>query len=161
MRFEWEKINILSKLLRLEMLKLGWESHVGKEWKMQEEEIFCELITLIISKCDLKHWKASSHNFPKLEHLLLSNCNELREIPIDFAEISTLKSIKLWACLPSAVKSVKKIQDVQHDSGNYDMVAIEMETLNVLRSEESLSEEESEVDNCRQKKRKALDIWSG
>nr|GLL40635.1 AT-hook motif nuclear-localized protein 9-like isoform X2 [Ipomoea trifida] len=56
-------------------------------------------------------------------------CDELREIPIDFAEISTLKSIKLLECLPSAMESAKKIQDEQHDFGNNDMVVIEQYTL--------------------------------
>nr|GLL37771.1 disease resistance protein RPP13-like isoform X1 [Ipomoea trifida] len=78
---------------------------------------------------------------------------------MDFAEISTLKSIKLWSCLPSVVKSAKKIQDEQHDYGNSDMVVIDKHTLDVSKSEESseydespeseesLSEEEPKVDN--------------
>nr|GMD30935.1 disease resistance protein RPP13-like isoform X6 [Ipomoea batatas] len=139
-----EKINILSKLPRLEVLKLQYKSFVGKEWEIQEEVIFCQLIALVIIGCDLKHWKASSQNFPKLEHLYLC-CHELREIPIGFAEISTLKSIKLEECLPSAVESAKKIQDEQRDYGNNDMVVIEIETLDGLESEKSLSEEEPEV----------------
>nr|GLL35600.1 disease resistance protein RPP13-like isoform X1 [Ipomoea trifida] len=66
-------------------------------------------------------------------------CDELREIPIGFAEISSLKSIKLKKCLPSAVESAMKIQDEQSDYGNNDMVVIEEETFHVLESEESLS----------------------
>ncbi|XP_019189907.1 PREDICTED: disease resistance protein RPP13-like isoform X2 [Ipomoea nil] len=147
MGFQWEEINVLSKLPRLEVLNLEPESCVGKEWEIQEEVIFCQLIALVICGCDLKHWKASGHNFPKLEHLYLFMCHRLREIPIDFAEISTLKSFKLRECLPSAVKSAKKVQDEQHEFGNYDMVAIEIETLDVSESEKSLSEEELEVDN--------------
>ncbi|XP_019171244.1 PREDICTED: putative late blight resistance protein homolog R1B-12 [Ipomoea nil] len=73
----------------------------------------------------LEHSKASSPNFPKLEHLYLRDCHRLREIPIDFAEISTLKSIKLEKCLPSAVESAKKIEDEQREYGNNDMVVIE------------------------------------
>nr|GMD61997.1 disease resistance protein RPP13-like isoform X6 [Ipomoea batatas] len=83
-----------------------------------------------MNACDLNHWKASSQNFPKLEHLYIECCCELREIPIGFAEISTLKSIKLWRCLPSAVESAKKIQDEQRDYGNNDMVVIEEDTFN-------------------------------
>ncbi|XP_019189977.1 PREDICTED: putative disease resistance protein At1g58400 isoform X10 [Ipomoea nil] len=128
MRFVWEEINILSKLPRLEMLKLLWTLNAGKEWEIQEEVIFCQLIALVIHGCVLKQWKASSHNFPKLKHLVLWNCFELREIPIDFAEISTLKSIKISRCLPSAVESAKKIQDEQRDYGNYNMVVVEKET---------------------------------
>nr|GMC86477.1 disease resistance protein RPP13-like isoform X6 [Ipomoea batatas] len=82
-----------------------------------------------IDDCDLKHWKASSHNFPKLEHLYLRDFLKLREIPNDFAEISTLKSIELCECLPSAVESAKKIQDEQRDYGNSDMVVIDKDTL--------------------------------
>nr|GLL41615.1 disease resistance protein RPP13-like isoform X1 [Ipomoea trifida] len=148
MELEWEKINILSKLPRLEVLKLLRKSCVGKEWEIQEEVIFCQLIALLISECDLKHWKAISHNFPKLEHLYLVYCRKLREIPIDFAEISTLKSIQLWRCLPSAAKSVKKIEDEQCDYGNYNMVVIEEETLDLLEYEKCLSEEEAEVESC-------------
>ncbi|XP_019189927.1 PREDICTED: disease resistance protein RPP13-like isoform X5 [Ipomoea nil] len=153
MGFQWEEINILSKLPRLEVLNLEPKSCLGKEWEIQEEVIFCHLIALVIYQRDLKHWKASSHNFPKLEHLYIRYCRELREIPIDFAEILTLKSIELRGCLPFAVKSAKKIQDEQCEYGNNDMVVIEEETLNVLESEEGLSEEEaeeleeSEVDN--------------
>nr|GME04230.1 disease resistance protein RPP13-like isoform X6 [Ipomoea batatas] len=147
MGFEWEEINILSKLPRLEVLQLLWKSCVGKEWEIEEEVIFCQLIALYIHECDLKHWKASSYNFSKLEYLFLFECGKLREIPIDFDEIPTLKSIELWRCLPSAVKSAKKIEDAQHDCGNYDMVVVEEETLDVLESEEGLSEEESEEDS--------------
>nr|GMD87011.1 disease resistance protein RPP13-like isoform X6 [Ipomoea batatas] len=129
MRIEWEEINILSKLPRLEVLKCLGQSCVGKEWEIQEDVIFCQLIALDIYYCDLKHWKASSHNFPKLEHLYIGYCHELREIPIDFAEISTLKSIKLRSCLPSSVESAKKIEDEQRDYGNIDMVVIEKQTL--------------------------------
>ncbi|XP_019164357.1 PREDICTED: putative late blight resistance protein homolog R1B-17 [Ipomoea nil] len=140
MCFEWEEINILSTLARLEVLKLHWRSCVGKEWEIQEEVLFCRLIALVIIDCDLKHWKASSHNFPKLEHLFLWQCHRLREIPIDFAEISTLKSIKVRFCLPSVVKSAKKIQEERRDYGNYNMVVIEQDKRG---SKENLSEEES------------------
>nr|GMC90609.1 disease resistance protein RPP13-like isoform X6 [Ipomoea batatas] len=82
---------------------------------------------------------------------------------MDFAGISTLKSIKLKACCHSAVESAKKIQDEQRDYGNYDMVLVEEETLYgygnydmVVIEEETLyglehekgsSEEEPEVDS--------------
>ncbi|XP_031113791.1 uncharacterized protein LOC116017362 isoform X1 [Ipomoea triloba] len=142
-----EKINIRSKLPRLEVLKLHWKPFVGKEWEIQEEVIFCQLIALVIYGYHLKHWKASSQNFPKLGHLYIKYSYKLREIPIGFAEISTLKSIKLWECLPSAVESAKKIQEEQRDYGNNDMVVIKEHTFDGWASEESLSEEETEVDN--------------
>ncbi|XP_019184314.1 PREDICTED: putative late blight resistance protein homolog R1B-16 isoform X1 [Ipomoea nil] len=140
--FDSDGIDILSKLPRLEVLKLKYIGFRGAQWKIQEEVIFCQLIFLEIFCTPLEHWEASSHNFPKLEHLYIRFCYKLREIPIDFAEISTLKSIKLRECLHSAVESAKKILDEQRDYGNNDMVVIKKETLNVSESEESLSEEE-------------------
>nr|GMD61993.1 disease resistance protein RPP13-like isoform X6 [Ipomoea batatas] len=128
--FEWKGINILSSLPKLKVLKLFFFACVGEEWEL-EDEVFSQLIYLEINSIDLKHWKASSQNFPKLEHLCILGCYELREIPIGFAEISTLKSIKLLRCLPSAVESAKKIQDEQRDYGNNDMVVIEEDTLDV------------------------------
>ncbi|XP_019151883.1 PREDICTED: putative late blight resistance protein homolog R1A-10 [Ipomoea nil] len=148
MKFEWKQINILSKLTKLEVLKLVDMSGEGKEWELQEEVIFCQLIALLIYNCDLKHWKASSHNFPKLEHLYIGYCCELREIPIDFAEVSTLKSIKLVTCLHSVAESAKKIQDEQRDYGNNDMVVIAEHLWPVgFGMENSLNEEEQEVVN--------------
>nr|GLL25069.1 putative late blight resistance protein homolog R1B-16 isoform X1 [Ipomoea trifida] len=52
---------------------------------------------------------------------------------MDFAGISTLKSIKLRAYRHSVVESTKKIQDEQPDYGNYDMVLIEEETLYIYK----------------------------
>nr|GLL42055.1 disease resistance protein RPP13-like isoform X2 [Ipomoea trifida] len=124
MRFEWG-INNLSKLPRFEVLKL-YRKSCGKEWKIQDEVIFCQLIALVILDCDLKHWIFAGYT---------TSCYELREIPIDFAEISTLKSFKLVTCLHSTVKSAKKIQDEQLDYGNYNIVGIEECTFdNVLKS---------------------------
>ncbi|XP_019156824.1 PREDICTED: uncharacterized protein LOC109153360 [Ipomoea nil] len=143
-RFCSEEINILSKLPRLEVLKLKWTRFLGKEWKIQEEVIFCCLISLQFIGSNLEHWQASSSNFPKLEHLYFFGCPKLREIPIDFAEISTLKSIILRRCLPSAVESTRKIQDEQREYGNDNMVVTEER---FWESKKSLREEELEVDN--------------
>nr|GMD03711.1 disease resistance protein RPP13-like isoform X3 [Ipomoea batatas] len=51
---------------------------------------------------------------------------------------------RLRRCIPSAMESVKKIQDEQRDYGNNDMVVIEKETLEVPEYEESLSEDNNE-----------------
>nr|GMD36212.1 disease resistance protein RPP13-like isoform X6 [Ipomoea batatas] len=48
---------------------------------------------------------------------------------------------------PRERRTAKKIQDEQRDYGNYDMVVIEENTLDVSEYEKSLSEEEPKVDN--------------
>ncbi|XP_019175776.1 PREDICTED: putative late blight resistance protein homolog R1B-16 [Ipomoea nil] len=124
---EWKEINVLSKLPRLEVLKLGVDE-LGKKWEVPENVKFCHLVCLKISYGNLKYWEVGAHNFPKLERLCLYDCSELREIPNSFAEIPTLNLIELEMCHPSAVMSAKQIQAEQHDYGNENMVVIEIDT---------------------------------
>ncbi|XP_019180017.1 PREDICTED: putative late blight resistance protein homolog R1B-12 isoform X2 [Ipomoea nil] len=124
MKSEWKAINVLSKLPRLEVLKLR-NSELGKKWEVPENVKFCHLICLKISHGNLKHWEAGVDNFPKLERLFFNDCSELREIPNSYAEIPTLNLIQLKRCLPSAVMSAKQIEAEQHDYGNENMVVIE------------------------------------
>nr|GMD17044.1 disease resistance protein RPP13-like isoform X6 [Ipomoea batatas] len=101
----------------LEVLKL-YDTYVDKQWELLEDDKFCQLIVLEIGKTDLKDWKATGDHFPKLEHLSLISCKELKEIPSGFAEISRLKSIQLAGCHPSVVASAEKIKEEQLDYMN-------------------------------------------
>nr|GMD13346.1 disease resistance protein RPP13-like isoform X6 [Ipomoea batatas] len=113
---EWNGINVLCKLPRLEVLKLLSNACVGKEWELPEDDDkFGQLIVLEIGKTDLKDWKATGDHFPKLKHLSLSSCKELKEIPRGFAEIEELKSIQLAGCRPSVVASAEEIKEEQLD----------------------------------------------
>nr|GLL31461.1 putative late blight resistance protein homolog R1A-4 isoform X2 [Ipomoea trifida] len=127
---------------RLEVLKLNYDSCVGKEWELPEDDKFCQLIVLEIDSTDLKDWKAIGDNFPKLEHLYLFSCTKLKEIPSGFAEISKLKSIQLVDCRPSVVASAEEIKEEQLDYLNniVDVVVAER------RGYSSVSESESESD---------------
>ncbi|XP_031101087.1 putative late blight resistance protein homolog R1B-14 [Ipomoea triloba] len=113
--FEWNGINVLCKLPRLEVLKLLSGACVGELWELQEDDKFCHLIVLEIHSTDLKDWKAPGDHFPKLEHLSLFSCHKLKEIPNGFAEISRLKSIQLTDCRPPVIVSAKEIKEEQHD----------------------------------------------
>ncbi|XP_031100587.1 putative late blight resistance protein homolog R1A-10 isoform X1 [Ipomoea triloba] len=113
-RFEWNGINVLCKLPRLEVLKLSGAC-VGKQWELPEDDKFCQLIVLKIGSTDLKDWEATGDHFPKLEHLSLFSCKKLKEIPSGFAEISKLKSIQLADCRPSVVASAEEIKEEQLD----------------------------------------------
>nr|GMD68036.1 disease resistance protein RPP13-like isoform X6 [Ipomoea batatas]GMD68039.1 disease resistance protein RPP13-like isoform X6 [Ipomoea batatas] len=131
--FRWKAVNSLSKLPKLEVLKLLRCSPMGEaEWKLSKKEKFEQLIYLKIDAIDLKCWEASAYHFSKLECLILSRCSKLEEIPANFAEISNLKSIKLIRCLPFAVASAKQIWEEQHEQGNDDMIVIEEDTKQIL-----------------------------
>ncbi|XP_019167658.1 PREDICTED: disease resistance protein RPP13-like [Ipomoea nil] len=132
--FEWKAINILSKLPKLEVLRLNSCECIGTEWELLEKENFEQLIYLEISLSYLKHWEASACHFPNLEHLVIKWCPQLAKIPTDFAEILDLKSIKLIDCRLSAVNSAKKIQEEQREFGNDNMVVIEEYTILVSLS---------------------------
>ncbi|XP_019163634.1 PREDICTED: putative late blight resistance protein homolog R1A-4 [Ipomoea nil] len=136
--FEWNGINVLCKLPRLEVLKVS-RACVGKEWELPEDDKFCQLIVLQIGGTDLKDWKATGDHFPKLEHLSLFWCEKLKEIPSGFAEISRLKSIQLRGCLPSVVASAQEIKEEQFDYLNnivdVDVVVAEQHGYSLVVSE--------------------------
>nr|GMD09634.1 disease resistance protein RPP13-like isoform X6 [Ipomoea batatas] len=127
--FSWEEMGVLSKLPRLEVMKLERSACKGQKWGLKEDETFCRLVFLKFEGVDLEHWEVNDDNFPKLERLILYDCSRLEEIPSSFEDIQTLKSIKLRRCLLSAVTSAKKIEESQHDYGNTDMVVIEENTI--------------------------------
>ncbi|KAM3327616.1 hypothetical protein P3S68_033863 [Capsicum galapagoense] len=80
-----------------------------------------EVLMLMRFACDGKEWhpnKATDDNFPVLEHLGLKGCLDLKEIPIEFAEIHTLQLIELPRCLPKLGESAARIQKEQEDLGN-------------------------------------------
>ncbi|XP_049365232.1 putative late blight resistance protein homolog R1A-3 [Solanum verrucosum] len=114
----WEDMANIVKLPNLEVLKIKDNGFLGDVWKLNDEEIFNQLKFLLISWAGLKHWEASSVNFPKLQRLFLKRCMNLEEIPQDFGEICTLESIELHDCSISAAKSGKDIKEEQESMGN-------------------------------------------
>nr|GMD75354.1 late blight resistance protein R1-A-like [Ipomoea batatas] len=115
----WESLYIVGMLPKLEVLILARNAAFGKKWKPKDGG-FHGLKLLSIYKCDLQIWKATSGHFPVLECLALMHIPSLKKIPSDFADIATLKSIKLYNCLKSAISSAKCIQEEQREYGNND-----------------------------------------
>ncbi|XP_031091171.1 putative late blight resistance protein homolog R1A-10 [Ipomoea triloba] len=113
---EWSEIRLIGMLPNLEILKLI-EACKGREWEPCEGG-FRQLKRLVIEDGCLEDWNAVGDHFPVLEHLELSDCISLREIPIELADITTLALIQLTQCLPSALASAKRIQDEQQSYGN-------------------------------------------
>ncbi|CAA2975120.1 Hypothetical predicted protein [Olea europaea subsp. europaea] len=113
----WEDMRIISSLLNLEVLKLKDSSFYGPKWEPNEGE-FLQLEYLLIQYVGLVHWRANSIHFPSLQHLVLSNCLEMEEIPSGVGEISTLQIIEVHYCNTSVVTSAKQIEEEQRSFGN-------------------------------------------
>nr|GMD47724.1 putative late blight resistance protein homolog R1A-10 isoform X2 [Ipomoea batatas] len=93
----WTEIHIVGKLPNLETLKLKDFAFCGSKWE-QTEMGFKKLKVLLISRLDFTSWNASANHFPILEKLVLKYCWGLKQVPNDFANIETLKSIVLESC---------------------------------------------------------------
>ncbi|XP_019164465.1 PREDICTED: putative disease resistance RPP13-like protein 3 [Ipomoea nil] len=115
-RLPWSDMRLIGMLPNLKVLKLI-DACVGNEWETSEGG-FRELKKLVIEGRSLKDWNAVGDDFPMLEHLELTSCLKLREIPIEFADISTLALIQLNRCSHSVLSSANCIQDEQRSYGN-------------------------------------------
>nr|GMD93397.1 putative late blight resistance protein homolog R1B-16 isoform X1 [Ipomoea batatas] len=114
-RLPWSDMKLIGMLSNLEILKLI-DACEGKEWEPCEGG-FRQLKMLVIGSICLKYWNAVGDHFPVIEHLELTNCISLREIPIEFADITTLACIQLTYCPDSVLASAKRIQDEQQRYG--------------------------------------------
>nr|GMD46048.1 putative late blight resistance protein homolog R1B-17 [Ipomoea batatas] len=108
----WKEIDRIGELPHLEVLKLKDFAFYGPTWEPSKQG-FRELKALLISRSNLKHWNASSNNFPVLERLVLRYCWELKEVPLEFANIGTLKLIVLECCYSSLVTSANRISSAK------------------------------------------------
>ncbi|KAM3383336.1 putative late blight resistance protein R1B-16 [Capsicum galapagoense] len=113
----WSYLDIIAELPNLEVLKLIVDACDGREWHPNVTGFF-RLKLLLIELSILKYWKATDDNFSVLERLMIRNCQFLKEIPIEFAEIHTLQLIELTRCLPELGESAARIQQEQEDLGN-------------------------------------------
>ncbi|CAA2992824.1 late blight resistance homolog R1A-10 [Olea europaea subsp. europaea] len=115
----WEDMTIIGSLEKLQVLKLKRKAFSGTVWEPKEGE-FLELEFLLLEENNLEDWNAERTHFPKLEHLILDNCQRLKEVPCGIGEIPTLQKIELYYCSDSLVTSAKDIYEEQQESGNED-----------------------------------------
>nr|GMD34548.1 putative late blight resistance protein homolog R1B-16 isoform X1 [Ipomoea batatas] len=115
-KLQWSELKLIGMLSNLKVLKLIHACE-GKEWEPCEGG-FRQLKRLVIESWTLEDWNAVGDHFPVLQHLELNYCLTLREIPIAFADITTLELIQLKYCLYSVLTSAKHIQDEQRSYGN-------------------------------------------
>ncbi|CDP08038.1 unnamed protein product [Coffea canephora] len=107
-RLPWSHISAIGSLANLEILKLQSSAFEGQTWEMKEGE-FQSLRFLSLDTLDIVQWNASCDHLPRLERLVLQNCNDLEEIPLDLAEILSLQMIEVNFCAQSVEESAKEI----------------------------------------------------
>nr|GMD31432.1 putative late blight resistance protein homolog R1B-16 isoform X1 [Ipomoea batatas] len=123
----WNDMRVIGMLPNLEVLKLV-NGCAGEEWEPSEGG-FRQLKRLVIESRTLEDWNAMGDHFPVLQHLELNYCDLLRKIPIEFADITTLKLIQLKCCWDSVLTSAKLIQDEQRSYGNEALLVRSIYTL--------------------------------
>ncbi|PHT60886.1 hypothetical protein T459_35263 [Capsicum annuum] len=113
----WSYLDIIAELPNLEVLKLMNHACSGRKWYPNVRG-FTRLKLLLIDDNYLLYWKTIDDNFPVLERLMIRSCYHLKEVPIEFADIHSLRLIKLTSCLPELGESAARIQKEQEDLGN-------------------------------------------
>ncbi|XP_057763765.1 putative late blight resistance protein homolog R1B-16 [Salvia miltiorrhiza] len=107
-----DKVGVLP---HLQNLTLEWGRFNEGKWETPEGQFrSLKFLTLRYSR-NLEIWKIESSHFPCLERLHLIQVMKLREIPLDFAEIPTLREICVDWCSDSVVVSAKRISEEHED----------------------------------------------
>ncbi|KAH0725805.1 hypothetical protein KY284_001670 [Solanum tuberosum] len=106
-------ISLIAGLPSLEYLKLSRKSQIWMklgEWCLRDITFhklnFLKLVWLNISRLDV-----SEESFPQLETLVIKGNDELKEVPLSFADVPTLKQIKLIDCNESLEASAVRIKE--------------------------------------------------
>ncbi|XP_057792725.1 putative late blight resistance protein homolog R1A-10 [Salvia miltiorrhiza] len=107
-----DKVGVLPHLQKLTLLQGSFKE--GK-WETTEGQ-FRSLKFFTLYFCEnLEIWKIESSHFPCLERLHLTGQINLQEIPLEFAEIPTLREIVVGYCRDSVVVSAKRISEEHGD----------------------------------------------
>uniref|UniRef100_M1ANG8 Uncharacterized protein n=1 Tax=Solanum tuberosum TaxID=4113 RepID=M1ANG8_SOLTU len=108
--------SFLEGLLSLEYLQLCDCVQI-RDWCLGDVT-FHKLKLLKLVFLSISRWNASEESFPLLETLVISGCKNLVEIPLSFADIPTLKQIKLikWynkSLEASAVRIKEEVEAIE------------------------------------------------
>lgn len=107
---DWKHISILGSLPELKELKLKDNAFHGDKWDVNGTG-FPNLQTLKIESLHFKQWQCSSAHFPQLRRLMLSECKQLKEIPIALADIPTFQELHFPEANGCAQESAVCIRD--------------------------------------------------
>ncbi|KAG5576066.1 hypothetical protein H5410_056200, partial [Solanum commersonii] len=113
-------VPFIAGLSSLEYLQL-WNSDYfeSEEWCLGDIT-FYKLKFLNLTHLRISRWDASEESFPLLETLVIKECYNVEEIPLIFADIPTLKQIKLIRCKNKSLEALalRIKEDVEENEGN-------------------------------------------
>ncbi|KAG5604728.1 hypothetical protein H5410_026220 [Solanum commersonii] len=127
-------IPVIAGLPNLEYLQLAAGDLIqSKEWGLEDITLH-KLKLLKLVSLGISLWDASEESFPQLKTLVIKRCDELEEIPISFAYISTLKLIQLIQCKNKFLEaSAERIKEEVEAIEGYDCLnLIIMEVIAVM-----------------------------
>ncbi|KAF3635098.1 putative late blight resistance protein -like protein R1A-3-like [Capsicum annuum] len=112
-----EIVSSIAKLQHLETLKLSEIYFTGKkDWDLSDKT-FERLKFLKLHRVFMTHWYCLDESFPELEYLVIKSCSKLEEIPLSFADVPTLRLIKVTDCSKSVGDSALKIEKEMEEYG--------------------------------------------
>ncbi|XP_075103424.1 putative late blight resistance protein homolog R1B-11 [Nicotiana tabacum] len=117
-RLPWNQISTIAKLPNLEILKLLLRAFEGDEWEVKDSE-FPELKYIELDDLNITQWSVSEYAFPMLEHLVLTKCKKLKEIPSHFDNAISLRRIEVnWCSWPNSAQQIQRTQreDMTNDA---------------------------------------------
>nr|GMD42036.1 putative late blight resistance protein homolog R1B-14 [Ipomoea batatas]GMD43636.1 putative late blight resistance protein homolog R1B-14 [Ipomoea batatas] len=110
--FQWnDMMTVFGLLEKLKVLKFDDNAFSGERWDLSSDVIFKGLQYLRIGKMNLITWTTvdSKKSFPVLESLVLRNCTSLQTIPLDFANVDSLKVMELFNVSETVSDFARKI----------------------------------------------------
>ncbi|XP_016460043.2 late blight resistance protein R1-A [Nicotiana tabacum] len=110
----WGTGSEIAMLPNLQVLKLVNVKFDKREWTVNDNEFPKLKVLKVVNSDNFKEWNVLDDAFPCLEHLTLHKCQYLKEIPSWFAEIASLKFVRVRSCNVAAlVASLKEIRTMQ------------------------------------------------
>ncbi|CAN4118256.1 unnamed protein product [Withania somnifera] len=94
------------------LVTCGSQTATSVVWEVTGEQ-FPQLKFLNLQHPYILEWNVADDAFPCLELLVFERCSYLKEIPSPFADMATLKSIKVLECNDSLVESADDIGETQ------------------------------------------------
>ncbi|PHU02070.1 hypothetical protein BC332_27321 [Capsicum chinense] len=121
-----EIVSSIAKLQHLETLKLSEIYFTGeKHWDLGDK-MFEELRVLKLHRVFMTEWICSEESFPVLECLVIRSCSKLEEIPTSFADIQTLRLIKVIDCSNSVGDSALLINQYVEEMCGEDLLQVDI-----------------------------------
>nr|GMD24912.1 putative late blight resistance protein homolog R1B-14 [Ipomoea batatas] len=117
--FDWKDICALGSLDKLEVLKLEEFSAKGESWELNVNVVFKSLRFLRIGRTDLVYWTCEQSSFPALKRLQILQCEQLKEVPLSFKDVKSLKIIDLFFTNKEAANSARNIRDQKPKLDNF------------------------------------------